>query len=393
MQKITYLVHSNVSNSETFIKDLIMSLAEAGHDIVVLSGAKRSSSTVPPSTKVKIIFTGYFEKAERLSYLAFSIGRIFKLTLGFKFKFFVQRSIAELNLKKYLLKERPRIVYIDYATTSVFILNLLQRLKISFIVHVHGYDVTSALADPVYKSHFLRMFISCKKIIAASHHIKRLLILEGCPEDKIEVIRYGIATSQIRPISWEERKKEVPSVIFLGRLTPKKNPIALIYAFKKVLTKVPNARLSIIGEGPMYKKVDELIEKLGVRKNISLLGKMKQEEAFLILKRQWVYAQHSVTSASGDQEGFALSLAEAAAYELPVVSTIHNGISEQVLDGVTGYLVQEFNYEAMGERIAFLLMHPEIAESMGKKGRENIKQLCDGKIRTERIRSLLFSEN
>ncbi|MCH8328093.1 MAG: glycosyltransferase family 4 protein [Candidatus Marinimicrobia bacterium] len=147
---------------------------------------------------------------------------------------------------------------------------------------------------------------------------------------------------------WQERLQAYPSVVFLGRLTGKKNPIALIHAFALVRASVPKAKLTIIGDGPLREKLVKRIEVLGLQSAVTILGVLDQEAAWNEMRHHWIYAQHSVSSISGDQEGFALSLAEAAAHELPVVSTWHNGIPENVIHGETGYLVREFDYEEMG---------------------------------------------
>jgi glycosyltransferase involved in cell wall biosynthesis len=97
-----------------------------------------------------------------------------------------------------------------------------------------------------------------------------------------------------------------------------------------------------------------------------------------------------VTAKSGDQEGFAISLAEAALHEIPVVSTFHNGIPENVIDGETGLLVKEFDFEAMAEKIIYLIENPEIAEQMGKAGRKHILNLCEPERRISKIKELLY---
>jgi len=116
---------------------------------------------------------------------------------------------------------------------------------------------------------------------------------------------------------------------------------------------------------------------------------MPHESALELLSNHWVYAQHSVTAMNGDQEGFAISPAEAAAYELPVVSTLHNGIPEHVIDGVTGFLVREFDYESMAERIIQLLQNPDLSMKMGQNGRKNILKLNNPEKRIESVHSIL----
>jgi glycosyltransferase involved in cell wall biosynthesis len=215
------------------------------------------------------------------------------------------------------------------------------------------------------------------------------LILEGASPEKIHVVRYGINLKNLSPLLWEKRKNTAPSVVFLGRFTPKKHPIALVEAFALVKQKIPNAQLSMIGDGSEMPRVKERINQLGLTESVQLYGALPQAEALPIVNQHWLLAQHSVTSPNGDQEGFGLSLAEAAALELPIVSTLHNGIPEQVINGQTGFLVPEFDYEDMAEKIIKLLTNPDLAEKMGKAGRENIFRLCQSKLRIEKITKIL----
>jgi colanic acid/amylovoran biosynthesis glycosyltransferase len=137
---------------------------------------------------------------------------------------------------------------------------------------------------------------------------------------------------------------------------------------------------------------DELrnrIEDAGLSKNVRMLGAMDREAALKEVQRHWVFCQHSVTAKSGDQEGFALSPAEAALLEIPVVSTIHNGIPEHVLDGKTGYLVPEFDFVRMAERMVWLVESEEQRRQFGQAGRRNIMSLCSATKRKKEIEDLL----
>jgi glycosyltransferase involved in cell wall biosynthesis len=87
-----------------------------------------------------------------------------------------------------------------------------------------------------------------------------------------------------------------------------------------------------------------------------------------------VYVQHSVTDpVSGDAEGLPVAILEAAAAGLPVVSTLHEGIPDEVEHGVTGYLVKEFDVDAMAMYMAHLAGNNELRRSMGKAAREKVQ--------------------
>ena len=109
------------------------------------------------------------------------------------------------------------------------------------------------------------------------------------------------------------------------------------------------------------------------------------------MAEHWIYVQHSVTGPNGDQEGFGISLAEAALMEIPVVSTWHNGIPEQVIHNETGFLCQEFDFETMAAQVCILINDSKLRKEMGKKGRANIIELCDPNFRTEKLLRLVAS--
>lgn len=384
--KVGYFTHTNISPSETFIYDLVMGLSgDKDLDLTFVTGQKKKPIGV--NFELNAIASGYSDSPLNLSFKAYKLGQVLG-GKGFYFKSEIQKRGAYKALNKSKL-ENFDVAYVDYATSGVLLMEYFKEKNIPFVVHVHGYDVTSALSDPYYKKELELLFQRAHFFITASNYIKRILILNGCEEDKIKVIRYGVDSSTVEPLEWKERVKNNPSIIFLGRLTEKKHPLALLQAFYLVQKQIPEATLTIIGDGPLKQEVERRIETLNLQKKVQLLGVLNRNQSFPILNKHWVYAQHSVTAPGGDQEGFAISLSEAAIHELPVVSTIHNGITENVLDQVSGFLVPEYNYEAMAEKIIYLIQNPNIAEKMGKAGRKHIIEICNPDQRIENIKELL----
>lgn len=89
-----------------------------------------------------------------------------------------------------------------------------------------------------------------------------------------------------------------------------------------------------------------------------------------------IFLQHSVTDPkTGDEEGLPVSVLEAMAESLPVVSTRHAGIPEAVEEGVTGYLVDEGDSKAMAERLRALCQEPGQRHAMGHAGWQKAKKL------------------
>jgi colanic acid/amylovoran biosynthesis glycosyltransferase len=81
------------------------------------------------------------------------------------------------------------------------------------------------------------------------------------------------------------------------------------------------------------------------------------------------------------KEGQPVSIAEAAACALPIVSTRHDGIPDVVLEGSTGYLVEEGDTHRMGERIAYLATNPGIWTDMGRRARRHVEAHMNMSVR------------
>ena len=386
MLKLGYF-HGNFSGSETFIYDLVKSLSiDNDINLTYIS----SSKTVTADFDLNCIHAGYGSQYDnnKIALWIYRIGQV----LGGRGSYF------ELNFRKknvkYILNRTniPKldVGYVEYATAGVLLMDYFCEKKIPFIIHVHGFDVTCSLNDKTYTKQLNILFEKVKYIITPSNHVKRVLVTLGCESDKIIVIYPITSLPVVKNNLWEERLNNQQMVTFLGRLTPKKNPLALLHAFQIVSKNCPDAKFTIIGDGPLKNDVISRIKKLNLEDKVILTGAINRIEAFEYLKKTWVYAQHSVTSTSGDQEGFPVSLVEAAAHSLPLVSTIHSGITENVIHNETGYLVQEYDYESMAERIIYLLKNPEIAQKIGENGRTHILNLCATNNRTEKIKDLMF---
>lgn len=387
--KLGYFTHSNISPSETFIQDLLKALNKDNEIDLTLFGGNKPHH-IKGIDNLKLISTGYAQKGYKNSFRLYKLGQM----LGGKgnlYKNRYQQKNAYKALKSTInSSDKPDVAYIEYGTSAVLCYQYLLENNIPFVFHVHGYDVTSALNDATYKTELQKTFKYAQFIITPSEHLKRLIVTQGCEAFKIKTIYPVTNLNIIKEPNYTLRKRNQPTVIFLGRLTQKKNPLALLHAFALVVKHMPNAVLKILGNGEMHKEVESVINQLGLNNNVKLFGAVNRETAFKNLREANVYAQHSVTSLKGDQEGFPVSLAEAAAHALPLVSTIHSGITENIIDGKTGFLVQEHDYEAMAEKIIYLLQNPEIAEQMGKAGRQHILELCEPGKRVKKIKELLY---
>ncbi len=350
-------------------------------DLTVVSGGDQKNINLDVNFKACS-----FSKDKIMAKFLYEVGQMLGAK-GNKFKIAYNKRKSLKSLIDAKLKNFD-IAYVDYATTGILIVDYLKQREIPLVLHVHGYDVTASCKTVEYLNHLKELLKYARYVVSPSYHVKRLLILIGCNEDKIKVI-YPFEMPMIEMNVFNKRYKKSPIITFLGRLTPKKNPVALLHAFAIVYNKNPNVILNVMGDGPLMKDCLDKVKELGIENNVIFFGVVDRKLAFEVLSNSWVYAQHSTTSVFGDQEGFPISLAEAAAHALPLVSTIHSGITENIIDGINGFLVQENDYLTMAEKLIYLIENPKEAEQMGKAAFEHISNLCPANSRVKKIIKLL----
>jgi glycosyltransferase involved in cell wall biosynthesis len=77
-------------------------------------------------------------------------------------------------------------------------------------------------------------------------------------------------------------------------------------------------------------------------------------------------------------------VSQALATGLPVITTRHSGLPEQVVDGKNGFLVDEGDYRALAERILAIAEHPELLPAMSEQGRKHVERHYNASTLIER---------
>lgn len=280
------------------------------------------------------------------------------------------QKIIKKRFKNILLKEKIECVVGDYLVTGAAIREVCEELNIPIVANVLGYeihkdDVLKGNTDIYSKLAGYNSFV----IPVAKNMIPKLKNL-------------GFSDKQIiySPIgAKEDFFKITPSYesfqfLAIGRFTDTKSPQTSIKAFAKVLEKFPQAKFVFAGHGELFDECEQLIKDLRIGDKINLVGWIDQEKQIKLFSESAVFIQHSVTAKNGDAEGTPVVIIEASAAGLPVVSTKHGGISDTIIDGQTGFLVEEHNLDSMVEKMIFLLENQNTMKEFGQKGKEFIRE-------------------
>lgn len=271
-------------------------------------------------------------------------------------------------LKASLKKNEINVVLAEFGYIAEQNLQVIKELKLPLIVHFHGLD---ASVQRIIKHHnnYKRIFEYARFIIVVSKKMYGDLKGLGCPEEKLMYNVYGPREDflNVKP------KFSKNQFIAIGRFVDKKAPYYLILAFKKVLEKFPETKLIIAGNGELWNSCKNIIKYYGLANNILLPSVINKEQYLGYLQESLAMIQHSITADNGDSEGTPVSILEASAAGLPVISTRHAGIPDVIIDGETGLLVDEHDVESMAKKMEILLENKAWAIKLGKSGNENIR--------------------
>src|SRR5690606_14972407 len=105
---------------------------------------------------------------------------------------------------------------------------------------------------------------------------------------------------------------------------------------------------------------------------VTFLGNLGHDSVCAEMKNARALVQHSIRATNGDSEGTPNAIMEAGASGLPVVSTRHAGIPDVVIEGTTGFLVDERDTDAMAVHMLTLAQNPNLAAKMGQAARLRI---------------------
>jgi glycosyltransferase involved in cell wall biosynthesis len=152
----------------------------------------------------------------------------------------------------------------------------------------------------------------------------------------------------------------------VGRMVPQKNHKLLIEALARIRQTVPEVHLAIIGEGEMRNVLAAYAADLGVSEYVSLVKETQKMDYF--------YGAIDIFCLSSDFEGMPLTLLEALASGVPVVSTEVGGIPEVIESGKTGYLVPKGSAEFLAKRILELLQDSSKAAELASNGRAMVHE-------------------
>jgi glycosyltransferase involved in cell wall biosynthesis len=290
---------------------------------------------------------------------------------------------------------RIELIHAHFGLNGVMALPFARRLSVPLVVTFHGHDVGGLLPQNRWRMRYFRyqrqaraLFDTARLLVCSSAELAERLLEFGAPEKKIHVHQLGVDVSEFRP---EPTPAPEPRIVLVGRLVPKKGFGDAVRAFARVAPRFSEAKLDIIGDGPLRQKLRDAVAELGLCERVAFLGARTRSDVRACLARAAFLAAPSYTPPDGDRESGLLVLKEAAASGLPTIGTRHGGIPEIIDHGVTGLLVAERSVAELSEAFACLLSDAALRRRLGRAARRKAEREYDTVRQNARLETLLAS--
>lgn len=241
------------------------------------------------------------------------------------------------------------------------------------VVSFHGFDVTG-WPKTQGRNCYIPLFEAASAFVVNSEHLRRRALALGCPPHKIVKIPEKWDMKNF-PYTVHQREEGQPlRVLTVARLVEKKGVEDAIAAIALVRQTHPDVHYDIVGDGPLRSQIEALIDHLDLHETVALHGAQSSEYVRHMMNDAHVFLLPSVTSRTGDEEGLPVVLLEAQGAGLPVVSTLHAGIPEEVVHGETGFLAPEHAPEQLAHWLMYLADNSQAAADMGGAGRKHMER-------------------
>jgi glycosyltransferase involved in cell wall biosynthesis len=273
------------------------------------------------------------------------------------------------KIRELVERTNADIVHVHGYKADIYVYLALHRTKVPFISTCHTWYDNELLVTlyGVMDRFVLRHYAA---VVAVSKEVKQRLLKAGVGAKKTFLISNGIdlapfdnAIPTLRgEAPWEGRL----IVGLVGRLSLEKGVDIFLRSAASILQTFPSAMFIVVGDGEGRPSLELLIDELGIRSSVSLLGRRDDMPS--------IYASIDLLVSASRKEGLPIALLEGMASRCPVVATSVGEIPAVVEDGHTGILVPPEDIDALSKAVTSLLSDSELRARMGSAAKERVKK-------------------
>lgn len=337
MKSIGILLSNTPTYSETFFRNKILFLKEAGYDVTLFVEQKNSDFDLCKTITGFKLGNGALKDALSLSIALFRLNlspvktfRLFKLNKESNFS--LKQNIRSLLLCAHILHSKADWLHFGFATITLGRENLAKTIGAQMAVSLRGYDI---IVYPLkHPDCYALLWQRVNKLHYISDNLLVLAEKNGFDKTRIPAVKI---TPAIDIEKFTPTEKTVnPKLLFttIARLHWIKGLEYTLEALANLKQTGVDFEYRIIGEGEERERLVFAAHQMGIANNVLFLGKLPQSEIAKLLSQTDIYIQYSIN------EGFCNSVLEAQAMGCLSIVGDAKGLTENVLHNQTGFVVK-----------------------------------------------------
>jgi glycosyltransferase involved in cell wall biosynthesis len=220
-------------------------------------------------------------------------------------------------------------------------------------------------------------FVRCISYFCRSQAI---IFSESTDISKFKVVHCGL---DLQEYAFRAPRQQVKRLFCAARLSHEKGIEFLVHALAILARRGYALELRLAGDGPQRDVLERLAADLGVSRQVTFLGNLREAQVTRELTESDIFVLPSLA------EGVPVSLMEAMAVGVPVIATNIAGTSELVEDGKNGILVRPTDAEALGDAVAEIISDYDLRLRTAKEGRAKVGKEFDIDVETAKLRTYL----
>ncbi len=395
--KIAFIVDAFPSISETFILNQMTGMIDLGHEVEILAGAHSDEAEEHEAIKKYNLMRRTHFHNDQFQNKFSRVAMFFVLLLRYGYKN-PKAFFNSINIFKYGKEALSLTLFY-----KVFLMTLLGRFDVilchfgpngnlaailkelgvpgKVVTMFHGYDIRRGIQEggQIYK----KLFENGDLILSISEYNSKHLLAFGANPQKMIHHPVGIELKKytLRHPSASHSANAKIKIVTVSRLVKEKGLFVGLEAVAKLINdhRITNVEYQIAGDGPLREELDQFAERLGIRAYVRFLGIQSQGSIINLLSHSDIFFLPSLA------EALPVVLMEAQAAGLPVVATAVGSVDQVMIDGETGFMVPSQNAQAMAEKLAYLIEHPDHWPKMGARGRQFIQETYDIEVLNKKL--------
>lgn len=224
-----------------------------------------------------------------------------------------------------------------------------------------------------------------EKIIVPSRYLKQIVMNWGIDESKIHVIYNAFSvpeTIERKEVLRRTLNLDGKIMVSVGRLVPWKGFGLLVELMPELIKKNPELKLYIIGEGPDFYDLRQLVDTERLNDRVFLLGKLPHDMVLKYLKAADLFVLNT------GYEGFSHQLLEVMASGTPLVTTAVGGNTELIIPDENGVLVGYNDTAGIKNGIEKILSDKTFSDTISANARKKVEEFNEARMIQETVKQL-----